>query len=301
MIKSPLNYTGGKAKILNQILPLFPEKIDKFFDLFCGGCNVGINVSANHIYFNDLNKNLINLYKYLTKINIENIIDEIYKIINTYNLSLVSKNGYEFYKCNSSDGLGNYNRDKYNKLKNDYNSMKKNESAYIMLYVLIVYAFNNQIRFNKKGEFNLPVGKRDFNKNMEEKLISFVNELQTRKCTFSSFDFRTFDINKFSKDDFVYVDPPYLITCASYNEQNAWNDDDEISLLNFLDLLDDNNIKFGLSNVLTSKGKKNTILIRWLNRHNNYKPIHLDYNYSNCNYQIKNKTDLCDEVLIINY
>ena len=301
MIKSPLNYTGGKTKLLNQLLPLFPKKIDKFFDLFCGGCNVGINVSANCIYFNDLNKNLISLYNCLKKINSNYIMNEIYNIINFYNLSLVSKYGYDFYKCNSSDGLGSYNRDKYNKLKYDYNSMKKNELTYIILYVLIVYSFNNQIRFNKKGEFNLPVGKRDFNKNMENKLITFINELKTKQCSFTNYDFRSFDVNKFNKDDFVYLDPPYLISCATYNEQNAWCDQDELELLNYLDELDKKYIKFGLSNVLMNKGKKNNILINWLNSHNNYKAIHLNYNYSNCNYQTKFKNENCDEVLIVNY
>ena len=46
-IQSPLNYIGGKYKILPQILPLFPSRIRTFVDLFCGGCNVGINVSAD--------------------------------------------------------------------------------------------------------------------------------------------------------------------------------------------------------------------------------------------------------------
>lgn len=36
-IKSPLNYIGGKYKILNQILPLFPKKINNFVDLFTRG------------------------------------------------------------------------------------------------------------------------------------------------------------------------------------------------------------------------------------------------------------------------
>ena len=45
-IKSPLNYVGGKHKLLPQILPLFPKNINTFIDLFGGGFNVGINVSA---------------------------------------------------------------------------------------------------------------------------------------------------------------------------------------------------------------------------------------------------------------
>ena len=37
LIKSPLNYTGGKFKLLPQILPLFPNDINRFIDLFGGG------------------------------------------------------------------------------------------------------------------------------------------------------------------------------------------------------------------------------------------------------------------------
>ena len=46
MIASPLNYTGGKFKLLTQILPLFPNRINTFVDLFSGGCNVGLNVRS---------------------------------------------------------------------------------------------------------------------------------------------------------------------------------------------------------------------------------------------------------------
>ena len=50
LIKSPMNYTGGKFKLLKQILPLFPEKIEGMFvDLFCGGATVGINMDADTI------------------------------------------------------------------------------------------------------------------------------------------------------------------------------------------------------------------------------------------------------------
>ena len=52
-IKSPLNYTGGKYKLLKQIIPLLPDNINTFVDLFGGGFNVGINVKANKIIYND--------------------------------------------------------------------------------------------------------------------------------------------------------------------------------------------------------------------------------------------------------
>ena len=52
-VKSPINYTGGKYKLLNQLKPLFPQKIDIFVDMFCGGFNVGANVNAKKIIAND--------------------------------------------------------------------------------------------------------------------------------------------------------------------------------------------------------------------------------------------------------
>ena len=279
MIQSPLNYTGGKYKLLPQILPLFPKDIDVFVDLFCGGCNVGINVDCNRV---------------------------IYKIIEKYNLSLVSEHGYDYYGCESSKGLGNYNREGYLRLRADFNQKHANENFdyyyYVMLYVIIVYAFNNQIRFNSNGEFNLPVGKRDFNKKMEQKLIDFIDKIQEQNCIFTCRDFREFDTSKLTSKDFVYVDPPYLITCATYNEQGGWSEEDEKDLLSFLDELNDRNIRFALSNVLRSKGKENGILIEWLEKNTEkYKAIQLNYSYSNSNYQTKDKSSVTEEVLITNY
>ena len=56
---------GGKYKLLPQILPLFPQKIRTFFDVFAGGCNVGINVNASKIILNDNLTYLIDLYKFI--------------------------------------------------------------------------------------------------------------------------------------------------------------------------------------------------------------------------------------------
>ena len=63
LIKSPLNYTGGKFKLLSQILPLFPNDINTMVDLFCGGCNIGVNVNANKIIAIDKLNVIINLMK----------------------------------------------------------------------------------------------------------------------------------------------------------------------------------------------------------------------------------------------
>ncbi len=306
MIQSPLNYTGGKFKLLPQILPLFPKNINTFVDLFCGGCNVGINIDCESVIYNDLDKNLLYLYNTFKNLDKQSVFEWIYEIINTYGLSLVSDKGYDYYKCDSSKGLGSYNKENFLKLRADFNEKKKKGNYdyyyYVMLYVIIVYAFNNQIRFNSNGEFNLPVGKRDFNKKMQQKLSDFIDKIKEQNCKFTCLDFREFDIDTLGNNDFVYVDPPYLITCATYNEQGGWSETDEKDLLRFLDSLNEKGLRFALSNVLRSKGKENTILIEWLDKNKDkYRAVSLNYSYSNSNYQTKDKTSNSEEVLIINY
>ena len=303
MIQSPLNYTGGKYKLLPQILPHFPDSIDVFVDLFCGGCNVGINVNANKVIYNDIDEHLLYLYNTFKNLDKQSTFEWIHEIIDKYQLSDVSKNGYDYYGCESGKGLGDYNREHYLKLRQDFNTkITEDYYYYIMLYVIIVYAFNNQIRFNSKGEFNLPVGKRDFNKKMAEKLSAFIDVIQSQNCVFTCKDFRDFDISGLDGNDLVYVDPPYLITCATYNEQGGWNEQSEKDLLAFLDNMSANGIRFALSNVLRSKGKENRLLIDWLGRNGGrYKALSLDYSYSNSNYQTKDKSSPAEEVLIVNY
>ena len=303
LIQSPLNYTGGKYKLLPQMLPHFPKDIDYFVDLFCGGGNVGINVPCNKVLFNDNNSIIRYMFGTFKNMDKEETFRLIDSIIKEYGLSDSDKYGYEYYGCNSADGLSKYNTDGYLRLREDFNKMQNRDYGYyITLYVLIVYSFNNQIRFNRRGEFNLPAGKRDFNRKMREKLSAFIDRLKSGDYNFESNDFREISDQDWNDKTFVYVDPPYLITCATYNEQDGWNEELEKELLNYLDKLNDRGIRFALSNVLQSKGKENKILLDWVNRNiGKYRVIYLDYTYSNSNYHTKDRTSKTDEVLIVNY
>ena len=60
-IKSPMNYTGGKFKLMPQIEPLFPANTNMFVDLFAGGGNVAVNVNANKIIANDYDKHVVDI------------------------------------------------------------------------------------------------------------------------------------------------------------------------------------------------------------------------------------------------
>jgi len=115
-------------------------------------------------------------------------------------------------------------------------------------------------------------------------------------------DFRELNSETWNEQTFVYADPPYLITCATYNEQDGWSEDLEKELLQYLDNLHNRGIRFALSNVLRSKGKENQILLEWIKVNaNRYRVIYLDYSYANSNYHTKDKTASAEEVLIVNY
>lgn len=276
-IKSPLNYIGGKYKLLPQITPLFPNDINTFVDLFGGGFNVGMNVNAKKIIYNDLMIQVVEILKYFKTHTIEDMLDQMDSWISEYDLSKTNQGGYLKF------------REYYNQCKNP-----------LVLYTLICFSFNNQIRFNSKGDYNMPFGKdrSSFNPSLREKFILFVSNLQNKQCNFYNQDFRDLKVEKLNGQDFVYCDPPYLITIAAYNENGGWTEKDELDLLNKLDNLNENNIRFALSNILEGKGKSNDILKEWSKKYN----IHyLSHTYSNCNYQKKDKESSDIEVLITNF
>lgn len=75
-VKSPLNYTGGKHKLLPQIIPIIydrPYTYDNFVDLFTGGANVAVNVDANRIIANDFDSHVIDIYKRFQLLTVEEI------------------------------------------------------------------------------------------------------------------------------------------------------------------------------------------------------------------------------------
>ena len=278
-IKSPLNYTGGKYKLLNQIIPLLPSEINTFVDLFAGGGNVGINVEANEIICNDIEKEVINLFNSWSNLTSEEALKTLQKTIEKYELSKTNEEGFKA-------------------IRKDWN---EGDKSWNMFYAMLTHAFNYQIRFNKNGDYNMPFGRNrsSFNPTLQKNFIAFIDEIHKKEISFTSDSFEQFDFDSLTEDDLVYCDPPYLITCASYNEQDGWNETKEKQLLELLDSLNERGIRFALSNVLENKGKTNDILKEWSKK---YKVYHLNNTYGNCNYQAKDKsTNTTDEVLIVNY
>ena len=105
---------------------------------------------------------------------------------------------------------------------------------------------------------------------------------------FSSDDFEKFDYSFLNENDFVYCDPPYLITNAVYNEKRY----------EILDSLNKKNIKFGLSNVVMHHNVKNEILDEWSKKYLIFYP---DIQYNHSSYQQKSRQTDSVEIYVTNY
>jgi DNA adenine methylase Dam len=304
-IKSPLNYTGNKFRILEQISKYFPKKVNTFVDLFSGGATVGFNVNADKIILIDNNEKVINLLKYLATVDIRDLIQQFEIIIERYNLSFSAKYGYSKYKGENdgNNGLKNFNQIGFKNLKNHYNNIvdKNSTEANNYLYLLMVYGFNNDIRFNSNGEFNLPIGKTDLNSSNIKKLREFSKRAKQINYQFILGDFRDPLIQNVIKDaEFIYADPPYLITRATYNEKNGWSTEKEIEFLEFMNNINNLDKKFVISNVIEKKGHKNNILIDWV-KSSNFKVIDIDYHYRSSSYNKINRDGSEREIIITNW
>ena len=278
-IKSPINYSGGKYRLLKQIMPLFPEKTNIFLDLFCGAGTVGINANANKVIFNDYINYLPELFNTWKAKSIEEINQYIDETIKENKLSSNNKDAFiEF-------------RKKYNKTKNIED-----------LFILICYSFNYQMRFNNSQGYNSSFGydASTMNDNIRNNVNLFVNSIHSKDVTFMCKDFRNVDFSKLTTQDLVYCDPPYLISGAVYQDGKrgfkGWSPQDDVDLYNLLDDLSHKGIKFALSNMIHSKNRSNNYLIEWSKKYNvNY----LKANY-NTNYQ-RDMTGKDIEVLVTNY
>lgn len=295
--RSPLFYVGDKYKLYPTIRKYFPKTINRFIEPFTGGGSVFLNVNANEYLLNDIDTNVINIHRFLIEKsqNPKAFFDSVFEVIQEYNLS------HSYIKDIVPQELkdewiktyyAKFNKDGFDKLKADYNS--STEKSVLHLYLLLIFGFNRMLRFNSKGEYNLPVGNVDFNKNTEVALNDYFRLTKQKNIQFYNLDFLDFFKQiEFQEDDFVYLDPPYLITFSEYNK--LWNEETEKRLLDFLEWLDTQNVKFAVSNVSHYKGKVNQQFFEWSRQHNSFdiKSNYISY-HDNSNKEFK-------EVLITNY
>ena len=268
IIRSPLNYTGSKYSIFDEIERVLPKHISTFVDIMGGAFNVGVNIVAQDVIYNEFLPHTYYIVKMLLEDDKDEILNRVKTIIKEFDLQKADKESYI-------------------NLRNHYNQTKD----IYELFVLHMYCFQNQMRFNSKMEFNTPIGNCSFNESLVERIYAFVpKSVKLLNKTYSEVDLSHFD-----KDTVFYFDPPYFITNATYNDGKrgfiGWDADEETKLLDFIADLNLRGFKFVLSNVIYHNDETNHLLVEWIKTHN--------FNVKNIdNVGSKNSRD---EVLITNY
>ena len=294
-IKSPIFYMGNKYKLLPQLIPLFPKNIDTFYDLFGGsGCMSG-NIKAKKTIYNEINENIVNLYKLFLKYTPEEIDSTIRNYIEKYNLN---KEGTDVRQNNLDiKKIRDFYNERYLEFRKAYN---ESDRDYLMLYTLTFYSFSNLIRFNSKSDFNMPYGNRCYCEKHYQQMKDWYELIKDKNIEIKQEN--AFDILQdtiFNKNDFIYLDPPYSNTLAIYNEKRAfggWTIEDDKKLFVILEKLNKYGIKWGISNVFKNKNYVNEHLIKWCEEHN-WNVHHLNFTYSSLGKGNSNS----DEVYICNY
>ena len=296
IVRSPFFYVGDKYKLIEEISSYFPDDIEKFVEPFVGGGSVFMNIDARKFYLNDIDVNVIALHKFLCKSANKRteFFSRIESLIAEYGLSYSYKEDripVELKRQYKKTYYAKYNKEAYYKMRSDFNNDKDDM---MLLYMLLIYGFNRMLRFNSKGDFNLPVGNVDFNKNVVNALNSYFDCVSDKDIELFNMDFQDF-IEKVqpSPNDMVYLDPPYLITFSEYNK--LWNEDSEMRLIDYLDTLNERGVRFAVSNVLWHRKRYNGTFNEWAQKYN---VVKIKSNYISFNDNTEKDTY---EVLVKNY
>ena len=222
-----VKWAGGKRQLLSELKTRLPKKFNRYFEPFIGGGALFFELQPKNGYISDINVELINLYITIRD-NLSDLIDDLHCHVNSL----------EYYT-----EIRDLDRAK------EYKLLSGVKKASRFLY-LNKTCYNGLYRVNKDGFFNVPFGKYSNPKIFDiENLLNVSEILKNTQIECASYDKI---INFVKKDDFVYLDPPYIplsesSSFTSYSKEN-FLDSDHIELKKICDSLDSMGVKFMLSN-----------------------------------------------------
>ena len=292
-----VKWAGGKNKLILQIEQYYPKelkenKIDVYIEPFVGGGAILIDILKKYnikkAYAFDINKNLINCYN-IIKNKVESLVLELKKLEEEY-LKLDDENRKEYY----------YDiRKKYNSI----NIENENEALEKTTYFIFLNktCFNGLYRENRRGQFNVPIGKYKNPTIFDEENLIELSKL-IKNVTFINGDYRE-SYKYIEENTFIYFDPPYrpinkTSSFTSYSKED-FNDENQKKLGEYFRKINDNNsnVKLMLSNSNPKNNNEKDDFFEQI--YNGFKINEIKANRMiNSN---KEKRGKISELLIINY
>jgi len=230
-IKPFVKWVGGKRQLIQQITKYLPEQYNKYYEPFLGAGAVFFRLLPNNACINDMNEELINVYK-IIRDDVESL------IIDLKNHEKNNSKEY-YYKIREWDRNSSYiNRSPV-------------EKAARFIYMNKV-SFNGLYRVNKSGQYNVPYGRYINPKITDEDLLKRISlYLNKQTITITSVDFEV-ATTSVAEGDLVYFDPPYdpINMTSSFTEyqKGGFDRNEQIRLKKVADKLVKKGAKVILSN-----------------------------------------------------
>lgn len=185
-----LKWVGGKSQLLPDLRGLFPSDYNRYFEPFLGGGAVYFDLRPKKAYLNDINAALVATYLTIKK-RPRKVISELAKLQESYRRkSMVSR------------------EEMYYAIRHEYNQLSaSNIKKCIYLVFLNKTGYNGMYRENSKGEFNIPFGKYESPRILDEENLLAASSL-LKSAVISSSSFSTV-VRKAKRGDLIYFDPPY--------------------------------------------------------------------------------------------
>ncbi|TYK65243.1 Dam family site-specific DNA-(adenine-N6)-methyltransferase [Colwellia echini] len=212
-----LKWAGGKYSLCDVISNILPKE-SRLIEPFVGAGSVFLNTDYDEYILNDINQDLINLYKIIQQ-QPETFIEDARKFFTPeYN-----------------------NAETYYQLRSDFNESKDSYFRSLVFLYMNRHGYNGLCRYNKKGGYNVPFGKYKRPYFPEKELNYFAEKSQ--KATFVCEGYRaTFE--RAQAGDVVYCDPPYvpLSKTASFTSYsgNGFGLDEQADLANAAEEVSEN-------------------------------------------------------------
>lgn len=219
-MKPVIKYRGGKRSEIPLFKDNIPNDFDTYLEPFFGGGAVFFHLEPQKAVINDINKNLYEFYFDLQN-NYARLKKELKEIQCIY-----EKNQEEYEvkkKLFPQEKVLNKNEELFYLIRNEYNYPTGKWLAGTVYFFINKTAYSGMIRFNKKGEFNVPFGRyRNFNTDLIEEAHSKL--LENTIILTGDYE-KVFE--KSSKNDFMFLDPPYDCVFSEYGNEVFTGDFDE--------------------------------------------------------------------------
>jgi DNA adenine methylase len=212
-MKPLIKYRGGKSKEIPYIIPHIPKYSGRYIEPFFGGGALFFHLEPKKAIINDINSKLIDFYKGI-KMNFDLLQAELKEIEKTY---LINRKKFENLKRATPDlRVNDDNETLYYEIRDMFNDLFPKKYSDALLYFFInKTAYSGMIRYNTKGEFNVPYGRYA---NLNTSLVTKSHSNLLSKAEIYNLDYKyIFDMAE--PDDFMFLDPPYDCVFSDYGNE----------------------------------------------------------------------------------